>query len=137
QGFRQRSIKHAAFGIAGMLACRQEFALVVASLALVPAKRPEDIGRTDRWARGALALGLVWMCWGFFGYLRLMVASSAPEHYMEQFAGPKAAFRETVATASDFALVGMGSWAVLACLAPRLALLALPWVWSLSSGKWA
>jgi hypothetical protein len=31
----------------------------------------------------------------------------------------------------------MGGWAVLMCRAPRVALIALPWIWSLSNGRWA
>ena len=33
--------------------------------------------------------------------------------------------------------MGMGAWALLACLAPRAAILALPWIWGPCSGKWA
>ena len=32
-------------------------------------------------------------------------------------------------------ILGMGGWAVLACLAPRVAILAVPWIWSLCSGR--
>ena len=31
----------------------------------------------------------------------------------------------------------MGAWAVLACLVPRVAILALPWIWGPCSGRWA
>jgi hypothetical protein len=137
QGYRSRNAPLTTAGVLGMLCCRQEFAIVVASLAILPARQPEDLGRSYRWARAVFAAGLVWLIWGFFGYLRFMVSSNGPELYMEQFEGPKASLFETAATASDFLLVGMGSWVLLACFAPRMALLALPWVWSLSNGKWA
>ena len=31
----------------------------------------------------------------------------------------------------------MGAWAVLACMVPRTAILALPWIWGPCSEKWA
>ena len=31
----------------------------------------------------------------------------------------------------------MGAWAVLACLVPRVAILALPWIWGTCSERWA
>jgi uncharacterized membrane protein len=137
QGCRGRNLGLAVIGIGGMLACRQEFALVAASLAIVPPREREDIGRTYLWAQTVMVAGLAWLFFGFFGYLRWCVASTAPEQYIQQFLGPKAALKDTLATAFDFLAVGVGSWAILACLAPRAAVLALPWVWSLSSGRWA
>jgi hypothetical protein len=137
QGYRGRKLGLLAVGIGGMLACRQEFALVVATMAILPPREPEEIGRTYRWARGVVALGLGWMLLAFFGYLHWVVASNAAELYVAQFEGPKATLAETLATAFDFLAVGLGSWAVLALFAPRAAALALPWVWSLSNGRWA
>jgi len=137
QGYRERKLSVAAFGIGMMLACRQEFALVAASFCLVPPKEPEDIGKTAMWSQTVMLLGLAWLFFGFFGYLKWMVAANAPMLYVAQFGGPKAAPVETLATTLDFLLVGLGSWAVLAFLAPRVAVLALPWVWSLASGRWA
>ena len=43
QGVRSRSAGWAALGIAGMLACRQEFAVMVATFAFLPPRRPESL----------------------------------------------------------------------------------------------
>src|SRR5579885_2563912 len=43
RGVRERSARRAAFGIAGMLACRQEFAVAVATFAILPPRRPEPL----------------------------------------------------------------------------------------------
>ena len=32
---------------------------------------------------------------------------------------------------------GLGAWVIFACLVPRVAILALPWIWSLCNGRWA
>ena len=137
EGYRGRHRGLAALGIGGMLACRQEFAPVVASLAILRPRPPEDLGRTYRWARAVVVIGATWLLFGFFGYLRWKVGPSAPRFYIEQFEGPKAPLDQTLATALDFLLVGLGSWAVLACFAPRAAALVLPWTWSLANGRWA
>jgi uncharacterized membrane protein len=137
QGYRCRRFGLTAVGVAGMLACRQELALVVASLAILPPRDEEDAGRTYLWAQTALVVGLGWMLFAFFGYLKAMVGPHAPENYLAQFGGPKAPLAQTLETGLDFLLVGTGAWAVLAWLSPRAALLALPWVWSLASGRWA
>ena len=39
----------AAVGIAGMLACRQEFAVMVATFAFLPPRQPESLTMTLRW----------------------------------------------------------------------------------------
>jgi uncharacterized membrane protein len=137
QGWRSRSRSLCALGIAGMLACRQEFAIVVASLAIVPPRDREDIGRTHLWAQTAIALGLFWMLFPFFGYMKWVVSTNAPDRYLAQFGGPRAPIDQTLGTAFEFLWLGLGSWAVLACLAPRVALMALPWLWGLSSKQWA
>jgi hypothetical protein len=137
EGYRGRHRGLATLGIGGMLACRQEFALVVASLAILRPREPEDLGRTYRWARAVVVIGAAWLLFGFFGYLRWAVGRSAPDLYIAQFEGPKAGLGESLVTAFDFLLVGLGSWAVLAVFAPRVAALALPWTWSLANGRWA
>src|SRR5581483_6946477 len=104
--------------------------------ALLPPREPEDVGRTYRWARAVLMIGVGWLVIVFFGYLKQVVGRYAPDLYLGQFGGPKAWPIETMVTSLDFVLVGLGSWAVLACVAPRAALLALPWIYSLSNGKW-
>jgi hypothetical protein len=137
QGVRGRSVRLAAVGIAGMLACRQEFAAIVASLALLPPRRPESLDSTLRWRRAPILIGLCWILFGFFGYLSYMVGRGAPDAFVDQFLGPKASMSETVRTSLEVLILGMGGWAVLMCRAPRVAILALPWIWSLCNGRWA
>jgi Predicted membrane protein (DUF2079) len=137
QGWRSRNRVVAAIGIAGMLACRQEFAFVVATLAIVPPREREDIGRTYLWSQTAICVGLCWFLFAFLGYLKWTGGNSAPLRYVEQFGGPRASIGETLQTAFEFLAVGLGSWAVLACLAPRVAILAVPWLWGLARGRWA
>ena len=137
QGVRSRNMPLAAFGIGMMLACRQEMAVIVATLALVPARESEDIGRTYRWAHTLVVVGVAWLVLGFFGYLRFTNGPASPAEYLSQFGGPKAPLGETCRTALTFLLMGLGGWVITMALAPRLALLMVPWVWSLSSGKWS
>jgi hypothetical protein len=137
QGWRARNRGVATAGVAGMLACRQEFALVVASLAIVPAREPESADHRRRWALAALLIGIAWFTVVFLPYLSWQVGPHAPADYLAQFAGSSASMRETVDTALDFLIVGLGSWTALAVLAPRVAVLAMPWLWSLSHGRWA
>jgi hypothetical protein len=84
-----------------------------------------------------LLTGLVWLFFAFFGYLRIMVGRGAPDNFIDQFFGPKASLTETSQTALQTLILGTGAWALLAGLAPRVAVLALPWVWGLCSGRWA
>jgi hypothetical protein len=137
QGVRSRSARLAAPGIAGMLACRQEYAIVVATLALLPPRRPESLTVTLRWRRATVLIGLCWVVFGYFGYLSWMVGRGAPDGFIDQFLGPKAPLHETLQTSAEALVLGMGGWAVLACLTPRVAILAVPWIWSLCSGRWA
>jgi hypothetical protein len=137
QGVRSRSTWLTALGIAGMLACRQEFAVMVATFALLPPRQAEPLSATLRWRRATLLIGLCWLLFGFFGYLRFMVGRGAPDAFIDQFLGPKASLPETLQTSLEALILGMGGWAVLACLAPRVAILAVPWIWSLCSGRWA
>jgi hypothetical protein len=137
QGVRERSVKLSALGIAGMLACRQEFALVVAMLGLVAPKEREDIGRTYRWLWVTLFLGIGWLFWAFMSYLALTAGRYACVNYLEQFRGVGPPLRQTGWTAGQFLVLGLGSWSLLALFAPRVAFLAVPWLWSLSHGKWA
>jgi hypothetical protein len=136
QGVRSRSVWLTAVGIAGMFACRQEMAVVVATFALLPAREPEPFARTIKWGRGLLLCGILWFL-VFVIYLRAVVASNAPDLYLTQFTGPKAALGETLRTASSILFLGMGGWALLMVLAPRASILALPWLWGLASGKFA
>ena len=137
QGVRSRSLGLSALGIAGMLACRQEFAVMVATFAFLPPRQSESLSVSLRWRQVLLLVGLFWLVFGFFGYLRFMVGRGAPDDFVNQFFGPKASLIETLRTSIETLLLGMGAWALLACLAPRVALLALPWIWGLCSGRWA
>jgi hypothetical protein len=119
-----------------MFACRQETAVVVATLAFLPAREAEDFSRTIRWGKGLLLCGLLWFL-VFVLYLRFFVASNAPEYYIGQFTGPKAELGQTFKTASAILCLGMGGWVLLMAFAPRASLLALPWLWGLASGKFA
>jgi hypothetical protein len=137
RGVRERSARWAALGIAGMLACRQEFAVAVMTFAILPPRRPESLTVTLRWRRAMVLIGLAWVLFGFFGYLRVMSGRGAADSFIDQFFGPKASVGETLWTSGEALILGTGCWAVLMCLAPRVAILALPWIWSLCSGRWA
>jgi len=136
-GWRQRHRGWTALGIAGMLACRQEWAVVVATLPLIPPRSMEPPERTLRWARVAVYVGIFWFAFAFLGYLRFTAGKSSPAAYLQQFGGPRPWFTETLATAWDFLWIGLSAWIFPAILAPRVCLVGLPWVWSLASGKWA
>ena len=137
QGVRGRQVGLAALGIAGMLACRQEFAVMVATFAFLPAREPENLSRTLKWRQALFTLGLAWLLFGFFGYLRFAVAPNAPGQFIDQFTGPRASVLQTLETSADLLIFGTGAWALFACLAPRVAILAVPWIWSLCNGRWA
>lgn len=134
-GVRGRNVWLSALGIGGMLSCRQEYAIVVASLAFLPAREPEELARTYRWARVLLLLGLAWFFMVFFGFLRWMFTPSTPRLYFEQF-GNRAPVFTKVWKGVEVLVIGMGPWAVLALFAPRAMILAMPWYWSLGSGLW-
>lgn len=137
QGVRGRSARLATIGIGGMLACRQEYAIIVATFCLIPAREREDIGRSYRWTQAMLLLGVGWFLFGFLGYLRGMVGSFAPGQYLHEFQGAKAPLGMTLETTFDLLAFGLGSWVVLAALAPRIGILALPWIWGMCSGRWS
>jgi hypothetical protein len=135
-GVRGRRPWLAGLGIAGMLACRQEFAVMVATLAIVPGREPEDLGVTYRWARFLFFLGLGWTLL-FLGYLRITSGPAAPLLYLQQFGGAKAPIGQTLGTSAEFLFVGLGAWGALMWVQPRVGILVFPWVWSLASGRWA
>jgi hypothetical protein len=139
QGVRGRQVGVAALGIAGMLACRQEMAVMVMTFAFLPARapEPEDVGRSYRWAHVLIVVGLAWMLFGFFGYLRYTSSRSSVLQYVDQFLGPKAPIGATLETSAEFLVIGLGAWTVFLLAAPRVALLVLPWLWSLAGGRWA
>ena len=135
QGWRQRRPQLAALAIAGMLACRQEYALVVMSLALLPPQQPESSAPHRKWTFMALAAGGSWLL-VFLVYLAWRVDPHAPADYLTLFTTAGSTVPETSARALHFLLVGLASWAVLAVMAPRVAVLAVPWAWILMSGHW-
>jgi hypothetical protein len=137
QGIRSRSAGLAALGIAGMLACRQEYAVIVATFAFLPGRDDEDLSITLRWRQATLLIGLGWLFFGFFGYLKLMVGRPVPDLFIEQFLTPKATLGQSLETSLETMLLGLGAWAILGCLAPRVAILAVPWIWGTCSGRWA
>jgi hypothetical protein len=120
-----------------MLACRQEYAVMVATFAFLPPRTPEPLNKSLLWRRNILLLGLLWLMFGFLGYLRFAASLNTVEAYIEQFLGPRAPFGRTLETSLETVLLGMGAWALVACLAPRVALLALPWIWGPCSERWA
>ncbi|HYU79098.1 MAG TPA: DUF2079 domain-containing protein [Vicinamibacterales bacterium] len=136
QGWRTRKHGLATFGIAGMLACRQEYGLLVALFALVPPRHPDAPGRRQAWIWSALIVGVGWFALVFLAYLSRQVGSHAPAEYLVQLTGTRAPIGETVASVLEFLFIGLGSFAVLALFAPRIALVAAPLVWSLCSGQW-
>lgn len=137
EGVRARHRGVAALGVLGMLACRQEMAVVVASLAILPPREPEDIGRTFRWAHALVIAGMAWFLFGFFTHLNLTMGASTPIAYLNQFSGPSAPIRQTLPTLTNFLFLGLGAWAIFLFRVPRVAVLMLPWLWSLSSGRWS
>lgn len=137
QGVRSRSPGWAALGIAGMLACRQEYAVMVATFAFLPPREPEPLGSTLLWRRTIFLIGLLWVMVGFFGYLKYFVGSGAGNLFIEQFLGPKAPASQALWTSLETLVLGMGAWALFACAVPRVAILALPWIWGPCSERWA
>ena len=137
QGARSRQARLATFGALGMLACRQEMAVVVASLAFVPSREPENVGRSQLWRHALIVAGLAWFLFAFLGYLRIVFGPKTAIHYLEQFQGGRAEVGEVLDTAAEFLAVGLGAWMLFLVAAPRIALLAAPWLWSLCSGRWS
>jgi hypothetical protein len=120
-----------------MLACRQEFAVLAMSLAILPARQPEDIGKTYRWAHALIALGLAWVLLAFFGFLRFTGSDQDVLRYVAQFVGGGPPIGQALHTSIGFLVLGLGAWTLFSMASPRVALLALPWLWSLSEGRWA
>ena len=137
EGFRRRRVGLTSFAIAALLCCREEYAVLIGTLALLPPAEPEPIGRTYRWSRSVFVLGVGWMLFAFLGYESIFVSRAVPKVYIGHFHAPQIGLVLQVKSALDFLVVGLGSWSVLALFAPRFALLALPWVAELVRGRWA
>ncbi|MDG3004670.1 DUF2079 domain-containing protein [Paludisphaera mucosa] len=136
QGVRSRRAGLTAAGVAGMLACRQEFAVVVMSLAFLPPREDEDVAKKARWRLALFDVGLGWVL-VYFVYLKLMVGTRAPQAYVDQLLGPKPTLGQALDTMFWVVRDGLGPWALLALVVPGAAVLAAPWVWSLCNGQWA
>ena len=136
RGFRERSRFYAVIGVVGMLACRQELAIAVASLAIVPPRRPEDLGKTFAWSRAAALIGVGWLMMFLF-YLRLVVGPGAGRAYLDEMSAGGPSTWQLARTSIELVALGLGAWGLLAMRAPRLGLLVLPWVYSVANGRWA
>lgn len=135
-GVRARDLRRTVLGVVGMLACREEYAVLVATLAWLPPREPEDVGRRFRWA---LALGLTGACWflfGFLGYSRWCVNSQAWDVTLAFLEGSPPVLTR-LRTIWGMLGLGLGSWTVLALVRPRAGLLVLPWAWKLAGGLFA
>ena len=130
-GYRGRVKWLTTLGIGWMLACRQEYVLVIASLALVPARQAESARRTRIWALTVIAVATGWLL-VYFAYLAATAGPRAPSLYLEQFTGPRPNPIQSLWIAFDLLAVGLGSWAPLAFLAPRLGVAMTPWIWFLA-----
>ena len=137
EGFRHRRVGLTSFAIVALLCCREEYAVLIGTLALLPPAEPEPIGRTYRWSRAVFVLGVGWMLFAFLGYESIFVSRSVPKVYIGHFHGAPIGPILQAQSALDLLVYGFGSWFVLALFAPRMALLALPWVVALVRGRWA
>jgi hypothetical protein len=136
-GVRGRSKAMTVLGVGGLFACRQEYAVWVALLALVPPRAPENVVRRFRWCAMLWFVGLGWLLIGFFAYLAVAGGWSIPEQYLNQFQGSGPTWWQAGGTALELLFLGLGPWVVIGGSVPRLALLALPWLWGLANGRWA
>jgi uncharacterized membrane protein len=135
QGWRSRTPWLFAAAAAALLCCRQEWAIAIASLAVVPALRAEPIDRSVRWRTAAILVGGSWILFAFFGFLTFAFGATVPDQYVQQFTGPKASLPQTLDTGFDFLWNTLGAWLIAALGAPIVGLLAIPWVWSQASGR--
>jgi hypothetical protein len=135
-GVRSRSPALAALGICGMLACRQEYAVMIATFALLPPQESEGLTQSLIWRRSLFLIGLLWVFFAFFGYLRFMVGANAPDDFINQFLGPRAPLSGLLQSSAEVLLLGIGALTICACYTPRVAVLAVPWIWGVCNGRW-
>lgn len=127
-GWRERLAVRTACAIAGLLACRQELALLVLCLPIVPPRLPDAPGRRRTWTMAALAIGGAWAVL-FLGYLQTYLAPHAIATYASQFTRPSStSLAQMLDRSARLLWFGLGSWSLLALGAPRVALLAVPWI---------
>ena len=112
--------------------------MVVASLALVPPRQPEDWRRSLRWAAALVTLGVVW----FLRRLPVLPGLGRGRRCARRCTSGSSSARRRRRSKRWRRLprsspIGLGAWVVLALGAPRVAVLVLPWAWSLSSGQWS
>ena len=136
QGIRERRVGLTTFGVIGLLCCREEFGLMVATFAILPPREPEPVGQSFRWSRALFAVGLGWFLFVFFSYEHIFINGAAPENYLASFQGKKPGLIETASNVLDMLAIGVGPWVLLALLAPRTAVLVTPWVLGLCRGRW-
>lgn len=135
QGVRTRSILVATVGVVGAIACRQELAVLTASLAFLPPRESEDVGQTWRWSRVLVMTGISWLLFGYLGYERWISGEEFIMNFFKEILNNGAGFESRIKESLALLVLGLGSWAVLTCLAPRSALLILPWAW-IFTGRW-
>ncbi|MDX2037455.1 MAG: DUF2079 domain-containing protein [Isosphaeraceae bacterium] len=133
-GVRGRSIGATAIGAAGLLACRQEFAVMVATLGFLPPREPEDAGRRERYRRALWLVGVGWFVLVFLPWCRWTVHAQAWFRTINVFQS-SFPLETRLVSAARLLWSGCGVWLLLAAAAPRAALLALPWVWQVSGGN--
>ena len=103
----------------------KNIAVMVATFAFLPPRDRETLTRRSLWRRTIFLIGLLWLFVGFFGYLRFAVGPGTADAFIDQFLGPKAPINQTLETSFETLLLGMGAWAILACLVPRVAILGV------------
>jgi Zn-dependent membrane protease YugP len=128
EGMRGRRRWLATAGITGMLACRQEYAVIVASLGLIPPRQPEDLGRTARWARATFYVGVAWWLI-FLLYVGIARGYGTVTGYLVQFAGEKLPLEAALPAAGEILLLGLGAWSAMLVGLPRMWLVVFPWAW--------
>ncbi|HEY2158872.1 MAG TPA: DUF2079 domain-containing protein, partial [Isosphaeraceae bacterium] len=128
EGMRGRRRWMASAGIAGMLACRQEYAVLVASLGLIPPRQPEDLGRTARWFRASFYAGVAWWL-VFLLYLGVARGYGTVAAYLGQFTGETPPLEAALPAAGEIILLGLGAWSAMLVGLPRMWLVVFPWAW--------
>ena len=128
EGMRGRRRWLATAGIAGMLACRQEYAVLVASLGLIPPRQPEDLGRTARWVRADL-LRRGRLVADLPALPRVRPGLRHRDWIHPPVRGAKVPFEAALPAAGEIILLGLGAWSAMLVGLPRMWLVVFPWAW--------